>query len=161
MRSIQTVLLLLSLIAADCFQVGAQDWKKIELLKSTRADVEALLGQASGDYFAQYDLKEGNLFIEYSSGPCRSDRKGGWNVPENVVVKISFVPRQKRKVAELKLESKKFRRVVDQHVLGVIYYVNDEDGVSYEIQEGKVEAVNYDPPKRYDNLYCGDAHHLK
>ncbi len=157
MRSIQTVLLLLSLIAADCFQVGAQDWKKIELLKSTRADVEAVLGQASGDYFAQYDIKEGNLFIEYSSGPCRQDRKGGWNVNENVVVRINFSPKHKRRLTNLKLDLKKFRRVVDQHVLGVIYYVNDEDGVSYEIQEGKVEAVRYDPPKRYDNLYCGDA----
>lgn len=157
MRNMQTVLLLLSLIAADCFHAGAQDWKKLELLKSTRAHVEAVLGHAPGDYFAQYGLKEGSLFIQYSSGPCRSDRKGGWDVPENVVVNIRFVPRQKRKVAELKLESKKFRKVVDQHVIGVIYYINYESGVTYEVQGGKVDAVGYDPPKRYDHLYCGDA----
>lgn len=75
-------------------------------------------------------------------------------MPENVVVSLSFSPRQKKRVADLKLDPKKFRKTVDQHVIGVIYYINEEDGITYETQDGKVESIEYGPPKKYDNLYC-------
>jgi hypothetical protein len=116
-----------------------------------------MLGPSSGHYYSEYDLKEGHLYIEYSSGPCRADRNGGWNVPENVVVSIHFSPAHKQKVSDLKLDLQKYRKVIDQHVEGVVYYVNDEDGISYETQKGKVEAIDYDPPKRFENLQCDDS----
>jgi hypothetical protein len=53
------------------------------------------------------------------------DRKAGWNVPENVVVNVSFSPKHKRRMADLKLDAKNFRKVIDAHVIGVFYYVND------------------------------------
>jgi hypothetical protein len=155
MKSICITLLLPSLVMVFWTCGSAQDWQKIVPLKSTRIEVEAVLGSSQGDYFASYRLKEGSLFIEYSSGPCRPDRKGGWNVPENVVVSFSFSPRLKKRVADLKLDPKRFRRVIDQHVIGITYYINDEDGITYEIQEGKVDSVEYGPAKKYDNLYCG------
>ena len=80
----------------------------------------------------------------------------GWNVPENIVVLLRFTPRIKKPIKALKLDPRKFRRVPDKHVGGVIYYINDEDGISYEVQEGKVDNVEYGPGKRYDHLYCGD-----
>lgn len=40
-------------------------------LKSTRADVERLLGPAEQPYGVEYELKDGILSIEYSTGPCR------------------------------------------------------------------------------------------
>jgi hypothetical protein len=135
---------------------NGQDLHKIVPLKSTRAEVERLLGSTKGSYGVTYQLKEGSLSIEYSSGPCKRGREGGWNVPENVVVSFSFSPRHKKRVADLKLDPKQFRKVIDQHVLGVIYYINDEDGITYEIQQGKVDSVEYGPPKKYDHLYCGD-----
>ena len=71
------------------------DWRRLIPLQSTRADVERLLGPGKEAYFAIYQLKEGSLFIEYSSGPCRPERKGGWNVSENVVVSVSFSPKHR------------------------------------------------------------------
>jgi len=121
-----------------------------------RADVERLLGPTKEAYFADYTFSDGNLFIEYSSGPCRPERKGGWNVPENVVVSVSFSPTRKRRIADLTLNPKKFRKVIDRHVIGVIYYINDDDGITYEVQEGKIQSVEYGPRKRDDHLYCGD-----
>lgn len=135
----------------------AQDWRKIDPLKSTRAEVEALLGPAEGAFSAIYQLKEGSLFIEYSSGFCRPERNGGWNVPVNVVVSVNFSPRHSRRISSLKLDPKKFRKEIDQHVVGVIYYINDDEGITYEVQSGKVNAIEYGPPKRYDHLYCGDT----
>lgn len=119
------------------------------------------MGPAEGAFSAIYQLKEGNLFIEYSSGLCRPERKGGWNVPENVVVSISFSPKHKKRIASLKLDPKKFRKEIGQHVGGVIYYINDDEEITYEVQSGKVTAIEYGPGKRYDHLYCGDAAHQR
>ena len=136
---------------------NAQDWRKIAPLISTRSDVEALLGRAEGAFSAVYQLKDGSLFIEYSSGLCRPERRGGWNVPENVVVTVSFSPKHKKRIGSFRLDLKKFRKVIDQHVGGVIYYINDDEGITYEVQSGKVDAIEYGPAKKYDHLFCGDT----
>jgi hypothetical protein len=153
----RTNLLLLVLILA-LFTCGqAQQWRTIVPLKSTRADVEALLGRRETDYFATYHLKEGNIFIEYSSGPCRPERKGGWNVPENVVVSLAFYPRSKQRISALKLNPKKFRKAIDPHLPPVVYYINEQDGVVYEVQDGRVNSVEYGPRKEQEHLHCGDG----
>jgi hypothetical protein len=137
--------------------VSAQEWRTIVPLKTTRAEVEALLGHAESEYFATYKLADGNIFIEYSSGPCRPDRKGGWDVSKNIVVSVHFYPKNKRRLSELKVDRRKLRKVIDRHVVGIVYYINDVDGVVYEIQDGKVESIDYGPPKKYEHLYCGNS----
>jgi len=132
------------------------DWRKLVPLESTRADVERLLGPSKETYLADYTLEEGNLSVIYSSGPCGPDRTGGWNVPKDVVVSLSFSPKQKKRISALKLSPKKFRKVVDDHVGGVLYYINDEEGITYEVQRGRVDVVYYEPAGRYEHLYCGD-----
>ncbi len=147
--------ILLGLLLLTVFRSSyAQDWRSIVPLKTTRSEVEALLGQNDSDYMAIYNLNDGNLSVEYSSGPCRPDRKGGWNVAENVVVSLYFSPKVKRRWSDLKLDRKKLRKVVDTHVGGVIYYINDEDGVVYEIQSGKVDSVEYGASKKHAHLRC-------
>jgi hypothetical protein len=145
--------LVLMIVPTAC----AQEWRKIAPIKSTRADVERLLGpNDKSSYGVTYDLKDGILSIEYSSGPCTKERKGGWNVPEGVVVSLSFSPKNKQRQRDLKLDPKKFRRVVDSHTARHIYYINDRDGIMYQTQQGLVGSIEYFPPKRYDHLHCGD-----
>lgn len=132
-----------------------QQWQQIVPLKSTRAEVEQLLGPTKEAYYAIYKLKEGNLFIEYSSGPCRPERKGGWNVPVNTVVHVSFTPKQKKRLTTLKLDPRKFRKVVSHHGAGIFYYVNDEEGIVYQVQQGKVDSVEYGPTEKDKHLHCG------
>jgi len=107
-------------------------------------------------YFAEYELKEGSLFIEYSSGPCRAERKGGWNVARDVVIMVNFTPKHRTRIADLKLDPKKFRKIVDDHVIGVLYYVNDEEGITYQVQNGRVDFVEYHATKKDEHLYCGN-----
>lgn len=156
MINMRSLLMVSSLIVALYSGANAQDWRKISPMISTRAEVETLLGPADGAFAAIYKLKEGSLFIEYSSGPCRPERKGGWNVPENVVVLVSFSPKNEPRIASLKLDLKKFRKVIDRHVIGIIYYINDEEGVTYQVQGGRVDTIEYGPAKKYEHLYCGD-----
>lgn len=125
-------------------------------MESTRLDVERLLGPAEKPYGVDYELRDGVLSIEYSTGPCREDRPGGWNVPADVVISFSFTPKHKQPETDLKLQQRKFRKVIDTHTRGTTYYINDERGLMYEVQRGLVEGVEYYPPKKYDHLYCGD-----
>jgi hypothetical protein len=157
MRIVIPALLLLFLLSTNRLEVNGQDWRQIVPLKSTRTDVERLLGPTKETYFAVYHLKEGVLDIEYSSGPCRPDRKGGWKVPKDVVITLNFSPRRKSRIADLKLDPRKFRLVVNDHVIGVLYYVNDEEGITYEVQSGKIDWVEYGPRQKDEHLYCGDA----
>lgn len=85
MKTVVVSLFLLLVILTKSHCANGQDWRQIVPLKSTRADVERLLGPTKELYFAVYQLKPGSLFIEYSSGPCSPERKGGWNVPRDVV----------------------------------------------------------------------------
>jgi hypothetical protein len=148
-------ILFLGLILLVIPKASAQEWRKIVPLKSTRTDVERLLGSNENkSYGVGYELPDGDLSIEYSSGPCSKARRGGWNVPEGVVISFNFVPKNKQRLTELKLNRKKFRRVIDTHTGGVTYYVNDKEGIQYEIQQGRVYSVEYYPPKRYEHLSC-------
>ena len=156
MRIALPALFLPFLMLANLINVKGQDWRHLVPLKSTRADVERLLGPTKEPYFAVYHLKEGFLDIEYSSGPCRPERKGGWNVPKDVVVTLHFTPERTMRIADLKLDPKKFRKIVDDHVIGSMYFVNDEDGITYAVQSRKVVFVEYHPTKRDEHLYCGD-----
>jgi len=133
-----------------------QDWRTITPLKSTRTEVESLFGPGNDRYLANYSLRDGTLSVEYSSGPCRSERKGGWNVPEGTVVSVRFEPKSKKKFASLKLEFTKFKKVEGGDVVGVVNYTNEEQGVTYEVHRGKVDAIEYLPDKRYDSLKCAE-----
>jgi hypothetical protein len=90
-----------------------------------------------------------------------NEREGyRWNVPKDVVVQISFSPRLKKRVSALKLDRKRFRKVIDEHVGGVIYYINDDLGLTFEVQGGKVDAIYYEPGKKDEHLHCGDEKQL-
>lgn len=156
MRIVLAGLFLSFLILTNRLNVKGQDWRQIVPLKSTRADVERLLGPTKDAYFAVYHLKEGVLDIEYSSGPCKPERKGGWNVSKDVVITLNFSPQRRRRIGDLKLDPRKFRKVVDEHVIGILYYVNDEEGITYQVQGGKVDWVEYGPARKDEHLYCGD-----
>ena len=67
---------LFGLVLMMVSKASAQEWRKIAPLTSTRADVERLLGPNNkSSYGVDYDLKDGILSIEYSSGPCTKDEK--------------------------------------------------------------------------------------
>jgi hypothetical protein len=156
MKLILAVLLISCLMVLQKVTTNPKDWRQIVPLKTTRTEVERLLGPTKEAYFAEYQLEEGFLFIEYSSGPCRPDRKGGWNVPENIVVSMSLTPKHPKKLHELKLDVTKYRKARGGDTPSVTYYINDEDGIVYAIQMGKVDYVEYSPGKKYDYLQCND-----
>ena len=136
-------------------------WRQIELLHSTRADVEKLLGhpEKSG-YLVRYPLKEGSLEIDYYvfdyCVPVNGGN-GGWNVPRWTVTEITYNPFKKPpRFSSLGLDLEKFRKVRESpDVIDLISYVNDEEGVSYTVEpDGTLNSIRYFPSSHHENLRC-------
>ena len=147
-----TVLLGISLFFGRVIE--KDEWKKIVPLKTTRAGVEALLGPAQGAYEVVYQLKDGHLSIEYSTGPCKRGQRGGWNVPENVVISLHFSPLRTKRPTDLKLNLTRLRKVPADDTPSYTYYINDEAGITYAVEKGRVVYIEYGPAKEFNDLYC-------
>src|SRR5262249_36623242 len=103
-------------------------WHGIVPLRSTRADVEALLGPGTPPGKGSYYRDDVNIFFVYTSGNCQN---GGWNVAPNTVIRITIYPKTKPQLADLQLNESKF---VKKPELGDgVLYANDEEGFSIEV----------------------------
>ena len=136
-------------------------WNGIVPLRSTRSDVEKILGLPTPDsvahHAADYKTKDGKVFILYSSGPCNTKPSNGWNVPELTVILISFYPNVAPKLRDLRLDLKKFEKRPDPEILNEIYYTDELNGISLTVDSGDPETVigfRYFPESKYDYLKC-------
>ena len=130
MKVMLAVLLIPFTLVVNNLTATPQDWRRIVPLKTTRAEAEGLLGPSREAYFAEYQLEEGVLFIEYSSDPCKPDRKGGWNVPENIVVSMSITPKHPKKLYELNLDVTKYRKSAGGDTPNVTYWITMRKALS-------------------------------
>jgi len=150
---------ILGLAALICCQ--SNTWNGIVPLKSTRSDVEKILGlpkpASVARHAADYKTKDGKVFILYSSGPCNIKPSNGWSVPELTVIQISFYPNVAPKLRDLRLDLKKFEKRPDPEILNEIYYTDEADGISLTVDSGDPETVigfRYFPESKYDYLKC-------
>jgi hypothetical protein len=136
--------------------IVAKEWMGIKPLHSTRATVEKVLGLPTrGDaYVSIYDREKEYVSIEYSSGPCRKDRIGGWNVPHDTVVQISVSPKTKILFSDLNLDPKKYKRLDDPELSNVVHYVDEEEGIYYSVQNGYVVIIFYVLEAKDKGLLC-------
>jgi hypothetical protein len=137
------------------------DWKhKIVLFRSTKADVENLLGKPVGEnYGVTYKLKDGILYLDYyefDRCKARYGLKADWNLPEWTVTEIKYLPNELPKLSDLHLDLQKFRKAHESpEVPQLISYVNDEEGVDYTFSDdGKLNSVRYFPGSRYNTFRC-------
>jgi len=97
-------------------------------------------------------LEEANISVVYSSGPCTPEKPRGWNVPKDTVVSFTVAPKMKPRLADLKLDLRKFKRTKEPG--NIVYYSNEKTGVSFEVQDGFLIITFYNPPAKYSHLYC-------
>lgn len=138
----------------------SNSWRGIVPLRSTRADVEKILGPPTQDskapYAADYRTDNERVFILFSTGSCAVNPQHGWNVPAGTVMRISVEPNRKPKFADFKLDQTKYEQRRDPEVLDFTYYTNEEEGISVEVNtaEGVVTAVRYSPSSKDNYLQC-------
>lgn len=133
--------------------IRGKEWRSIVPLHSTRADVERVLGSGTNWCKCAYYLDDMNVFINYSSGDCKSGGSGGWDVPADTVLKITVVPKPSPRLSDLKIDENRFEKQTG-HIEGNILYVDEEEGFSIEVSGGMVRAFVYGPDAKDKHLRC-------
>lgn len=129
-------------------------------LHSSRADVERLLGPPATDrsdtVFYDYDAER--VSIEYSRGPCAVELSL-WNVPRDTVISVWVTPMTNQlSAADLNLGQSKYRKLRDEHREQVVHYIDEEEGIEYNIDEptGVVGLIKYFPSAADKLLRCSE-----
>lgn len=131
-----------------CVTVGlqAKEWRRITPLKSTRADVERLLGKENE--FKRYQFENERAYIFYSTKPCgmmdatEVTQKCRCFIPEGAVVSIHVTVEETRKFSALKLGGREFQK---EFVLPGVYDYSDlTEGVRYTVDERTDQITHID-----------------
>ena len=131
---------------------GAADWRGLAPLRSTRADVERLLGQPERGSKGVYLTQSERITVTYAAGACDYD----WRVPPGTVISISVSPKNPPPFAGLRLDERRYEKRRDVHIETLYYYVNAEEGINYTVDTGKgvVTGVEYYPSAKDNNRRC-------
>jgi hypothetical protein len=154
------LLIKLFLIPLALYCCESNVWNGIVPLKSTRADVEKILGKplpsSVTKHAASYQTERGKVFVLYSTGPCSVKPSNGWNVPELTVISVSIDPSEDTAFKDLNLDPRKFPKVRDPDSLNHVFYTNSIDGISITVDEwdGSVYSYHFFPEAAFDNRLC-------
>ena len=111
-------------------------WNGIAPLKSTRADVEGLLGRNTNDSVVQYKLKNQKVLIWYATADGCSSSDNEWNVPVNTVTSIHVFLNQATVLNKAPFDLTSFEKVRgDADLPNHYYYVNKQLGFGVETQK--------------------------
>ncbi len=115
----------------------AKEWRGITPLKSTRADVERLLGKENE--LKRYQFENERAYIFYSHAPCgmkgvtEVTAKCRCLIPDGTVVSINVTVEETRRFSALKLNP---RELLKEFVLPGMYdYTDLKEGVKYTVDE--------------------------
>lgn len=162
MSTSKIILSCLFLILVTTGRSSGKGWRGIIPLHSTRADVERLLGppeEPDKQHVSDYKLENEVVSIIYATGaPCGEGMESGWQVPRGTVVDITVAPRTAMRLAELKLDKSKYKRMGGGHLIDVAYYINKEEGIKVAVyQEEVVTDITYFPAEEDNYLSCPEA----
>lgn len=147
LRSLGGLLLLIFLVS----EVRAKEWRGIVPLKSTKADVERLLGKPN--QLGRYEIGNERASVLYSEGPC----EGAYQplardnceclVPKDTVLKIAVTLDSSVKVSKLGIDKKKYQRTPFHAYHPTATYSDFNEGVVYTIRESddSVTSIEYLP----------------
>jgi hypothetical protein len=146
MRTLGLGLLAFSVMLVAAIPLGAKEWRGITPLRSTRAEVERILGRspdASGSW-AIYQTEKEAISILFASGPpCGTNAENEWRVPRGTVISITVSPKTVVLLTTLNIDESKFEKFRDPHKLNRIEYRNRDEGQSISVVDNEVSSVTY------------------
>lgn len=131
-------------------------WRGIVPLRSTRADVERLLGGASKSHGQTriYKTKSERVDVSYSSGRCGQGQL--WNVGPGVVTRLVVTPQQKTLIQDV--DTTGYVRVMESHPENWVQYWSADGGIfiqtikTHDAEE--ILSITYQPTKNEKALKC-------
>lgn len=163
MSAITAILLCMFALLPVAGRTRAKEWRGVVPLRSTRADVERLIGKPhlkSGNpdiKYGLYDFEDERVDILYSNKPCTRGAQGSWNVPPDTVISIRIVPKKEVRFSDLQLDVSKYKISDGGHVPGYTYYTNEEEGIRFEVVKGEITSISYFPSAKDNHLRCPEA----
>lgn len=154
MRLIVSIITCAFLLQEPCDDIRPNMWQCIIPLKSTRADVQKLLGDTIRPNQSVYETKDALVHIVYSSSPCEEGIAGRWNVPPDTVIRIEVKPKKDIYMKDEHVVGSKYKKVEDVHVGGLVSYINDEEGILIKSQYERIVATYYGPTANERHLIC-------
>lgn len=127
----------------------AKPWRGIVPLKSTRADVERLLG-VPGKH-GRYQFDEERAYVNYAgAGPCHPANGCLCLVSEDIVISIRVELEVEMRFSTLNLDSKKYEKLISPQDPNLASYSNDEEGIIYtvDLKNDDVTAIEYLPTSK-------------
>jgi len=138
------------------------EWKGLVPFRSTRADVERLLGKPamSPGSFDIYKTEGERVDVRYSVGPCEASSVERWNVAKDIVISMEVIPQKTISIESLHLDTKRYLRIQESHPENWVQYWNRADGVIvHSILQGKTAYLyfmEYRPSAKAKSLRCSD-----
>lgn len=145
-RKFLAILSILFILPLTALEVQAKPWRGIVPLKSTRADVERLLG-LPGKH-GRYQFENERAYIHYTGGgPCDPVNTCLCVVSKDTVMSIYVELEVEMRFSTLKLAKKKYKKFVSPQDRTVATYSNEKDGIVYTVDEehDEVIAIEYFP----------------
>jgi hypothetical protein len=145
--------LFITLVLTQISKAG--DWRGIVPLRSTRTEVERLLGAPAKGTRNLYLTEKETISVVYAEVECAY----GWKIPLATVVSFSVVAKNPPTLVNLKLDESKFVKRRDLHVETTYYYLNEKEGINYtvDVSRGVVTGVEYYPSANDNNMRCPTA----
>lgn len=138
---------------SGAFLLQDKGWRGIVPLHSTRANVEALLGPASGSCKCIYKTAKESVEVKYATAPCKGT-PAGWNVPSGTVLSVTVTPKGWQRFADLGLEEANYVKTFDPDN-PTTHYSNRTEGIRYTVTEtGMVYYISYTPSTKDSQLRC-------
>lgn len=177
--------LILLLFSTNLVSAKDPEWlrkmKQVKLLSDSYDDVIKIMGKpvdgSSEKELSEYfDFDGGRMFVLFASGLCvvtpySEGKPIGWKVPEYTVIELSFSPDKhinpKKSFINLKGFTKKPVKYAEDYSDGatpddhrrapfLFEYENDELGISYFEEYGKISDITFYPSKQFDYLHCAE-----
>jgi hypothetical protein len=139
--------------------VQARGWRGLVPLRSTRADVEQLLGQPAeriSKYSVFYRGASETVIITYAKGlSCgKGEKYSQWRVPRDTVESILVTPTTPLPLSELAIDQRNYEKRSGGHRPEDVYYINDQEGESIRVFLGKVMEISLYPGRIDAHLSC-------
>lgn len=152
------ILMYVSSFIAFTINVKAEPWNGIYPLKSSRSEVEKILGKCKTEnhpWRCLYELEDKNVIIYYVDEDCKNE--GLWNVPMATVesIVIHFHSTKKQKIADLQIDTKGFSEDEDPELVGFVNFNNKDRGMDFVVRGNNVESLYFYPGKaEREKLSC-------
>lgn len=135
--------------------------KQIKLLESTREDVRRILADFEHDaeddsYIQEFTNKNVEIAVTLSLSADCDNPRSNWKVVKGIATKITLKPTAGLKIKEFDFTNFS-KETNDEENPDDYFYHNENEGISFEIEKGKIIEITLYPPKSKIGFLCENA----